>query len=85
LDWRFQIANQLRGKEETTMSCMTLTAQDITMTTTQFTRALDYESCMPVKQFFVSQHQPLRMNWVVVIDENGNRRLQMGWHTDRGD
>jgi hypothetical protein len=64
---------------------MTLTAQVITMTTTQFTRSLCYESCMPVEQFFVSQHQPLRMNWVVVIDENGNRRLQMGWHADRAD
>jgi len=67
------------------MSCMTLTAQDFTMMTTQFTRAVCYERCVPAGKPFVSQHQPLRMNWVVVTDENGNRRLQMGWHADRAD
>ena len=65
------------------MSCMTLTAQDITMTTTQFTRDVCYESCMAVEERFVSQHQPLRMNWVVVTDENRNRRLQIDWRADR--
>ena len=67
------------------MSCMTLTAQDVTMTTTQFTRAVCYTSCMPVDELFVPQYQPLRMNWVVVTDENGNRRLQVDWHADRDD
>ena len=67
------------------MSCMTLTAKDITMTTTQFTRDVCYQSCMPVEEVLVPQHQPLRMNWIVVTDENGNRRLQMGWHAERAD
>ena len=67
------------------MSCMTLNAKDITMTTTQFTRDVCYESCMPVEEVFVPQHQPLRMNWIVVTDENGNRRLQMGWHAERAE
>lgn len=67
------------------MSCMTLTAQDVTMTTRQFTRALCFESCLPMEELFVPRHQPLRMNWVVVTDENGNRRLQMGWQADRAD
>jgi hypothetical protein len=61
------------------MSCMTLTAQDITMTTTQFTRDVCYESCMPVEELFVPQHQPLRMNWVVVTDKDGSRRLCAEW------
>jgi len=67
------------------MSCMTLTAQDVTMTTTQFTRAVCYASSMPVEELFVPPYQPLRMNWVVVTDENGNRRLQMGWQADRAE
>lgn len=67
------------------MSCMTLIAPDITMTTTQFARDVCYESCMAVEELFVPQHQPLRMNWVVVTDENGNRRLQIDWHADRED
>lgn len=67
------------------MSCMTLTAPDITMTTTQFTRAICTERCLPVEELFIPQHQSVRMNWVVVTDENGNRRLQMGWQADRAD
>ena len=67
------------------MSCMTLTAQEITMTTTQFTRTVGYESCMPVEEIFAPEYRRLRMNWVVVTDENGNRRLQMGWRADRAD
>jgi hypothetical protein len=64
---------------------MTLTAQDITMTTTQFTRAVCLQNCLPVEELFVPQYQPLRMNWVVVTDEDGNHRLQMGWHANRTD
>jgi len=65
------------------MSCMILTAQEITMATTQFTRADCYEKCSHVEEQFPVQHQPPRMNWVVVTDDKGNRRLQMGWHADR--
>ena len=66
------------------MSCMTLTAQDITMTTTQFARDVCYEGYMAAEELFIPQHQPLRMNWVVVTDENGSRRLQIDWHAGRG-
>ena len=65
------------------MSCMTLTAQGLTTTTTRFTRAVCCESCMTVEQPFVPQPRPLRMNWVVVTDDTGNRRVQMGWRADR--
>ena len=67
------------------MTCMILTAPEITMATTQFMRAAYCERCLSVEESFATQHQPLRMNWVVVTDENGNRRLQMGWHADRED
>lgn len=66
------------------MSCMT-TAQDITMTTTRFARELCYESCMSAEEMFIPRHQPPRMNWVVVTDEDGNRRLQIDWHAGRDD
>jgi hypothetical protein len=26
-----------------------------------------------------AEHQPLRMSWVVVTDENGKRQLRMHW------
>lgn len=65
------------------MSCMTLTAPEITMATTQFTRTARYESCWRVEEQFDPRHQSLRMNWVVVTDDNGNRRLQIDWHADR--
>lgn len=65
------------------MSCMVLAAPEITMATTLFMRAACYENCSPLVEQFPVQHQPLRMNWVVVTDENGNRRLQVDWHADR--
>ena len=67
------------------MSCMTLIAPEIMMATRQFVRAACYENCSRVEEHFPAQHQPLCMNWVVVTDENGNRRLQIDWHADRGD
>ena len=65
------------------MSCMTLTAPEITMATTQFPRTACHESCWRVEEQFHPRHQPLHMSWVVVTDENGNRRLQIDWHADR--
>jgi hypothetical protein len=65
------------------MSCMTLTASEITMATTQFTRTACHEACWRVEEQFHTRRQPLRMNWVVVTDENGSRRLQIDWHAGR--
>ena len=65
------------------MSCMVLTAPKITMATTQFARTACYESCWCLEEQFDPRHQPLRMKWVVVTDDNGNRRLQIDWHAGR--
>ena len=64
------------------MSCMVLTTPEIKMATKQFLRSACYENCSPSEQFHI-QHKPLRMNWIVATDENGNRRLQIDWHADR--
>lgn len=66
------------------MSCMIVTAPEITMATTEFMRCVLRERS-PVIEQFPTQNQPLRVNWVVLTDDNGNRRLQMGWRADRGD
>jgi hypothetical protein len=47
------------------MTCMTLFAQPVAMATTQLVREI--------------QHKSLRMSWVVVTDERGQRRLRMRW------
>jgi hypothetical protein len=49
--------------------------------TTQFARVISYEvsarwQCEPA-----TGRQLLRMNWVVVTDKNGSRRLRMRWAT----
>jgi hypothetical protein len=67
------------------MCCTTLIAQETTMSTTQLMRVAHYEVCWPTREEQGRQYQPLRMNWVVVTDANGNRRLQMGWRADRDD
>lgn len=67
------------------MSCMILTAPKVTMATTQFNRTAAYEPCSVVEEHFATRQQPVHMNWVVVTDENGNRRLQIDWLADRGE
>ena len=61
------------------MCCATLTAQGITMATTQLMREACCVVCWPQKGRPETSNRPLCMNWVVVTDANGNRRLQMGW------
>jgi hypothetical protein len=68
----------------TTMCCATLIAQETMMATTELMRAA-CEICWPLQDQQKTQYRPLRMNWVVVTDENGNRRLQMGWDAKRDD
>ena len=67
------------------MCCATLIAQDTTMATTQLMRVACCDVCWPVQEEQHTEYRPLRMNWVVVTDANGNRRLQMGWRADRDD
>jgi len=57
---------------------MTLFAQPMAMATTQLVRAVQPEDTFSWLESKAEQ-QPLRMNWVVVTDENGKRKLRMHW------
>jgi hypothetical protein len=59
------------------MACMTMFAPTMAMATTQLTRAIGYEETWRME--VNSERSSLRMNWVVVTDENGNRKLTMQW------
>jgi hypothetical protein len=63
------------------MACMTLLAQPMAMATTQLTRTIGYE-VSALWQERNTERQPLRMNWVVVTGNNGNRMLRMQWAAD---
>ena len=64
------------------MACITLFAQPMAMATTQLARETHYQDT-PVWQAEGNlEHSCLRMSWVVVTEENGNRRLQMQWDTE---
>jgi len=65
------------------MCCTILIVQQATMATTQLTRAAAYEICWPLQEH-QTEYRPVRMNWVVVTDQNGNRQLRMCWRADRG-
>lgn len=59
------------------MACLTMFAPAIAMATTQLTRAIGYEESWRME--INNERSPLRMNWVVVTDENGNRKLAIHW------
>ncbi|MFZ0201496.1 MAG: hypothetical protein WB523_21480 [Candidatus Sulfotelmatobacter sp.] len=61
------------------MACMTLFAPQVAMATTQLSRVIRYEQFVPRQLEQYTEQQPLRMNWVVVTDRNGSRRLRMRW------
>jgi len=63
------------------MCCTTLTAMQATMATTQLMPALCCQVCWPREEQKAEQ-KPLRMNWVVVTDGDGRRRLRMCWAED---
>ena len=61
------------------MSCMTLFAPQ-TMATTRLAQTTCHENCdFWTVEFAAERKRPLNMSWVVVTDENGNRRLRMRW------
>lgn len=64
------------------MATITLIAP-MAMATTQLARVVRYEEAS-VWQQSRAERMPLRMSWVVAIDSDGNRRLQMQWGTDSG-
>jgi hypothetical protein len=59
------------------MSCMTLFAQPITMTTIQLVRETCYDSWQMEPR--TERKPPLNMSWTVVTDESGKRQLRMRW------
>ncbi len=63
------------------MACMTLLATPVAMTTTQLAREITYRISVPWHKQNTGR-QPLRMNWVVVTGNNGNRVLRMQWSAD---
>jgi hypothetical protein len=61
------------------MACTTLLANPLAMTTTPFTRAISHDESIPWRPLVYTESRLLRMNWVVVIDKKGSRRLRMSW------
>jgi hypothetical protein len=51
--------------------------------TTQLTRAVCYDIGWPWQEDQKGEHRSVRMNWVVVTDENGSRQVRMCWRADR--
>ena len=65
------------------MCCTTLIAQPTTMVTTQLIDRACYDVYWPQQDEPKAEFGLLRMNWVVVTDENGNRQLRMRWRVER--
>lgn len=61
------------------MCCITLTAMEATMATTQLTREFSQETRTSWLPRQTAERMHLRMNWVVVTDKNGNRQLRAVW------
>jgi hypothetical protein len=63
------------------MCCITLTALEA-MATTELTQRVNYEVRTP---WLPRDQHELRMNWVVVTDENGKHQLRMHWDVAKDD
>ncbi len=66
------------------MCCMTLFAQPMAMATTQLVSAVQQEENLFWRVEPKTEHTSLRMSWVVVTDERGQRQLRMHWETAEG-
>ena len=64
------------------MSSTTPSLHPATMATKPLTQFACYEIHGPVHKKSETEAHHLHMNWVVVTDTNGNRRLQMRWRTN---
>jgi hypothetical protein len=61
------------------MTCCTIAFEKtLAMPTTQFARAIQYEDAASWPSGRITEHTP-RMSWIVVTDNDGNRRLQIKW------
>ena len=65
------------------MACIAVLANPLAMTTTHFTRAICREENFRWQPEIPTDSRPLRMNWVVVVDNSGSRHLRMNWAADR--
>jgi hypothetical protein len=61
------------------MYSTTMTLQPATMATKLLTQAACYDVRSPIHEKSEAEVRPVRIDWVVVTDANGNRRLQMHW------
>lgn len=61
------------------MCSITLVAQESTMATIQLTRATCVSACWQPRDEQETKSRPLRMSWIVVTDNNGNRHLRQRW------
>jgi len=76
--------SKIGRKEEPTMCSITLIAQDVTMATTQVMQTASKRVSWTRQEEARPELRPLRMNWVVVTDENHIRRVQMCWTPSAG-
>lgn len=61
------------------MTCRTLFIQPMTMATTQLACEIHREHASSWQVEPKAEHKSLRMSWVVVTDEHGQRQLRMRW------
>jgi hypothetical protein len=61
------------------MACIIFIAPLMAMATTQLARENHYQDTPVWQAEGKLEHNSLRMSWVVVTDENGNRQLRMQW------
>jgi hypothetical protein len=65
------------------MACIALSAHPSAMATTQLARIIScevrYEASAPRCAEHNAEHAHLRMNWVVVVGENGRPQLRTNW------
>lgn len=64
------------------MCSTTLSRQPATMGTKPLTQAACYEIRCAIDEKSEAEVHLVRMDWVVVADTNGNRRLQMRWRAN---
>ncbi len=61
------------------MACITLFAQPMAMATTQLARVIHNQDVLTCTWQGTVDRSPVRMSWVVVTDDSGNRKLQIQW------
>jgi len=61
------------------MGSTTLTLPPATVLITPLVAAACSGICTPVNQHVEAHVPPVHVEWVVITDKNGNRRLQMHW------